>query len=264
MQATGTGHKACIIGQLRALDGVAQGAPELVPIGVDDDMDILGLKSPNRHSGNVPRPCRHRNFPGDEVVHRTVDEQGDLRVQERHIDTAALAGVLALVECGQHPMRGEDAASHIAYGGAHAHGLPAERTGIAHDAAQGLHHQVKGRAIFAWPCVAVARDGTRNNPRVDLLERLIVDAQALQDTGTKVIVDDVRPPHQLVEDLQASRALQVQGHALLTAVHAQEIAALSVHEMRRHVPAAIALAGDFDLQHFGPQITQNHAAVGTG
>src|SRR5436190_16817067 len=101
-------------------------------------------------------------------------------------------------------MRGKDAASHIAYGGAHAHGLPTERTGIAHDAAQGLHHQVKGRAVFAWPRVAVARDGTRNDPRINLLQRLIVNAQALQDTGAKVIVDDVRLPYQLVEDLQAS------------------------------------------------------------
>src|SRR5215470_10076672 len=98
--------------------------------------------------------------------------------------------MLALVEGGQHPVRGEDATGHIAYGSAHAHGLPTERTGIAHDAPQSLHHQVKGRAIFAWPRVAVARDGTRNDPRVDLLERLIVDAQALQDTGAKIIVDD--------------------------------------------------------------------------
>src|SRR5215475_5866732 len=99
--------------------------------------------------------------------------------------------MLALVEGGQHSMGGEDAASHIAYGGAHAYGLPTERTGIAHDAAQGLHDQVKGRAIFAWPGVTVARDGTRNDAWVDLLERLIVDAQAFQDTGAKVIVDDV-------------------------------------------------------------------------
>ena len=49
VQASGTGHKACLISQLRALDGVAQGAPELVPIGVDDDMDILGLKGSDRH-----------------------------------------------------------------------------------------------------------------------------------------------------------------------------------------------------------------------
>src|SRR5262249_38481703 len=155
---------------------------------------------------------------------------------------AALAGVLALVESGQHAMRGEDTAGHVAYRGTHAHGLPTERAGIAHNAAQGLNHQVKGRAIFAWARVAVARDGTRNNARIDLLERLIVDAQALQDTGAKVIVNDVRPSYQLVEDLQARRALQVERHALLAAVHAQEIAALPVHEMRRHFPAAIALA----------------------
>src|SRR5439155_23924180 len=121
-------------------------------------------------------------------------------------------------------MRGEDAASHIAYGGAHAHGLPTKRTGIAHDAAQGLHDQVKGRAIFAWPRVAVARDGTCNNPRIDLLERLIVDAQALQDTGAKIIVDDVRPPHKGVEDLQASWAPQVRRPAFFASVHAQQLA----------------------------------------
>src|SRR5215467_6709667 len=46
VQAFSTGDKACILGQLRALDGVAQGAPELVPINVDDDMDILSLKGP--------------------------------------------------------------------------------------------------------------------------------------------------------------------------------------------------------------------------
>src|SRR6185436_10839662 len=98
-------------------------------------------------------------------------------------------------------------------------GLPTERAGIAHDAAQGLHHQVKGRTIFARPRVAGARDGTRDNARIDLLERLVIDAQALQDTGAKVIVDDVRPTHQLVKDLQASRTLQVERYALLAAVH---------------------------------------------
>src|SRR4030095_16723900 len=101
-----------------------------------------------------------------------------------------------------------------------------ERTGIAQDAAQGLHDQVKGRAIFAWPRVAVARDGTRNNPRIDLLQRLIVDPQALQGTGSKVIVDHVPSPTHHVEDLQASRTLQVEGRTLLATVHAQEIAAL--------------------------------------
>src|SRR5262249_46479740 len=161
------------------------GAPELVPISVDNDMDVLGLKGSNRHRGDVPRPCRHRNFPGDEVVDGAINEQGDLRVQERHIDAAALPRLLALVECGQHPMRGADTTGHIADGGTHAHGLPTLRTGIAHDATQGLYHQVKGRAVFAWPRVAVARDGTRNNTRVDLLQRLIIDAQALQDPGAK-------------------------------------------------------------------------------
>src|SRR5262249_20261000 len=158
----------------------------------------------------------------------------------------------------------KDASSHVAHRRTHTHRFPAKRTGIAHDATHGLHHQVKRRTIFKWPGVAVARHGTGNNTWVHLLQRLIIDAQALQDTGAEVVVNNVRAPHQLVEDLEAGGALQIQRHALLAPVHAQEITALAVHEMRWHLPAPVALAGDFDLQYLGPQVTQNHTAVGPG
>src|SRR5262245_46362087 len=86
LETSATTHKTRVIGQFWTLDGHAQGAPKLVSIGVKYNMDILGLKSPNRHRRDMPRPCWHRDFPYHKIVDSAVDKQCDLGVEERHID----------------------------------------------------------------------------------------------------------------------------------------------------------------------------------
>src|SRR5204862_17370 len=73
-----------------------------------------------------------------------------------------------------------------------------------------------------------------------------------------VALADERPEYRL-----ARRSLEVQGDALLVAVHGHEVRRLAARE-GRPAPRVVALPRLFDLDDLGAHVAQNHRAEGSG
>src|SRR5262249_45967014 len=82
---------------------------------------------------------------------------------------------------------------------------------------------------------------------VDLRQALVVDAKAVLDVGTEVLDDDIGLRHNALEDLDAARVLEVEGHRPLVAMQVEEVEAdrgggavdelarLHLHDLGSHV-----------------------------
>jgi hypothetical protein len=96
---------------------------------------------------------------------------------------------------------------------------------------------------------------------------LVVDLELAGDPGAEVLDHDVGVAHEIVEHLEAGFALQVQRHALLVAVERDEVGPLAVEGIARirGQEFARALAAQrLDLDRLGPEVGEDHGAVGAG
>src|SRR5690606_13780595 len=97
--------------------------------------------------------------------------------------------------------------------------------GDRHQAALCLHDEIVARPGGFRTGLSVARDRTIDQPRIAAAQRLPAYAQPSGDAGAKVLDDDICPARQRATDLDALELLEVQCHALLAAIGAQEIGA---------------------------------------
>ena len=94
--------------------------------------------------------------------------------------------------------------------------------------------------------VAVHRDV--HELRTDRLQFLVADTEALRHTGPVVVDKDIRASRQLVNDLLARCGFEVEGDALLAAVHAGGAERPDPH------PAEGIAAHGLDLDHARTEI----------
>lgn len=94
-----------------------------------------------------------------------------------------------------------------------------------------------------------------NEPRVNLAQLLVPEAEALDGAGGEVLDEDIGLGEQGVKDLLALRVLEVEGEALLVAIEPDEVAR---HSVDRRIVAAREIAGarPFDLDHPGPEVRE--------
>ena len=187
-------------------------------------------------------PRGHQPARGLEVEHR------EHRLQQRRVHPLALARALALDQRDQDALRQEDARAEVGDRDADPHRPLARKAGDRHEAAHALGDLVDARAVAVRPGLAEAGDAAVDDARVDRRKRLVVDAQALFDARAIVLDDDVGVWRELLEDRDALRISEVEGHASLVAVQVLEVEAVAI---AAHAVAGAA-AGHLDLDGVRP------------
>ena len=127
----------------------------------------------------------------------------------------------------------------------------------------GLDDRVVGALPAVGPGAAEPRDRRQDDARVDLPQRLVADAVALERAGAEVLHHHVGAPHDLEEQLAVGVRLDVERDALLAAVDGGEEHALSGEQRR---PAARHVAGRraLDLHHARAELGEQQGAERTG
>src|SRR5256885_4838026 len=121
-----------------------------------------------------------------------------------------------------------------------------------HEAAHALRDLVEARPVAVRPVLPEAGYAREDDARVDLRERLVIDAQAELHIGTIVLDDDVGGLRELHEDCHTLLRLQVEGDRALVAVQVLEIRAVARAAHR----IALDARRRFDLDHVGSEIRE--------
>jgi len=114
---------------------------------------------------------------------------------------------------------------------------------IDNEAAHALRDLVVAGTIAVRARLAEAGDAAVHEPRVDLAERLVVDAEAMLDVRAVVLDEDVGLRGQALEDLDASGFLRSSVIERLLRWHVLEI---------EPVAGEVVLALVLHLDHFRP------------
>ena len=103
----------------------------------------------------------------------------------------------------------------------------------AHQAAHGLHEQVVTRQFGARVRRPEAGDRAIHRTGVGRTHGFEVEPELLQDSGSKILQDDVGGHGEFARVRETGLCRQVTDHRSLVAVHAPEICRLSVGTQRR-------------------------------
>ena len=136
--------------------------------------------------------------------------------------------------------------------------------GLARDTHQAAH--ALDDLIKAWPpsvraVLPKARNAGQNDARVDLGQRLVVDAQFVFNVGSPVLYHHIRLGHQAHQYFHGARFFEVEGHRPLVAVDVLKIAAFSIGS--KHGLIGIDPRGWFDTNDIRTKVGQDAHAIGT-
>jgi len=73
--------------------------------------------------------------------------------------------------------------------------------------------------VAIGPVLTVAANRAVDNPGVDFANRLIIDAQSVNDPGAESLQNDIGLPRQAKKNLLSFRGLKIQRHVLLVAIN---------------------------------------------
>ena len=116
--------------------------------------------------------------------------------------------------------------------------------------------QIMPRPVVRRPGLTIAADRTVDKAGIERRKRLIVDAQPRGHARAITLDHDVRPFGQPQESRAVCVVLEVQGDALLAAVHGGK-------EAGEHGARGVA-RGTFDLDDLGPHLGQLLRGIGSG
>src|SRR5258706_7379998 len=165
----------------------------------DVHVAVFRLVRGGRHAGRmvVARlPGRHARH---QVARRLEVEQRDLRHQQIRLHPLSSSGFLALEQRRHDPERGDKARRDVRDRGARAHRSLAGQPRDRHEPAHTLRDLIEARPVAVRSILAEARNAREDDARVDLRERLVVDAQPEFHVGAVVLDDDIGGFHELYE-----------------------------------------------------------------
>src|ERR687888_327640 len=198
-----------------------------------------------------------RELPGERDA-AVVDD----RVLHRDLDALALPGLGALVERGQDADRGVQARARVSDRGPRLEWDPVALAGQADRPAGRLRDGVERQEVAVRPVLREPLDLDVDELRVDLLDLVVAEAEALDHAGRKVLDEDVPLLDQAPQHLLALGLAEVQRHGPLVRVQQQEVPGVEARHVRGRVPPLLALARAFDLDHVRPQPGQALGARG--
>ena len=252
--------ESVVIHQVLSPDGPAKllpgrlGCCSQVQVAVPGPQRLVWRRNP------VRRTQRPGNLPLGEVDRRLPDGVRHPRLHQRSVHHLPLSG-LQRVNVGRHdPVGPEQSCREVGNGhtdlGRRRVGMP----GNAHQPADSLRHQVEPAPVPGRSRAAEARNGAVNEGRLDLLQLVVRQAQALHDAGPEIFDDHVGAFKQPLEDLSSPIALEVQCQASLVAVYGKKPRRPVLDERWPHPPVVVAAIGLLHLDHVRTHVGQHHGA----
>ncbi len=124
-------------------------------------------------------------------------------------------------------MRGEQSGAEIGDRNADADRPLPRQAGDRHQPAHALRDLIEARPIGIRPVLAEAGNAGIDDARIDLGERLVVDAEPLLHVGPEILDHDVGLLDHALEGGEAFGRLQIERHAALVAMQVLKVAALA-------------------------------------
>ena len=223
----GIGFKTRVVGQFLLAHMLAETAELAVVADGDNHMTVQGLERLIRRHVGVPGAGAHRRRSAGEIILRLVGQPAHLRVQKRHIDMLAVAGLFPVVEGGQ------DADGRIHAGGQIRHreanplrpgaGIAIGDAGDAHQPGHALDQIIVAGLRCARPGLAEPGDRTIDNARIDRSQIIVAEPLIGEIANLEVFDKHVRGCGQITDDLAALIGGDIQGQRLLAPVGRQVI-----------------------------------------
>ena len=108
------------------------------------------------------------------------------------------------------------------------------------------------------------RDRGDDQPRIQRVQSLVAETEALEIAGPMILDEDVGVGDQALEDLGAARRRRIEGQAFLAGVEVEKEAALlgmrHVARIRRMAARLVAAPGRLDLDDLGAHVGEHLAA----
>ena len=123
---------------------------------------------------------------------------------------------------------------------------------------------VKGEVFLERAAFPKALDLAVDDLRVDCLDGLIIEAEALDRAGGKILHADIGLGQQIADDFLPAFGFQVQGDGFLVGVEQLEIPRIIVRLALAQAAAGVAEAGVFHLHDLRAQPCQGFRAGRTG
>src|SRR5689334_7266955 len=148
------------------------------------------------------------------------------------------------------PRRRIEAGDQIADRWAGTQRRPVGFAGYAHETAHRLSDEIERGTVAVRPAFAKPRDVATDETGLEDLEPRVVEPQAGENSGSKILDYHITAGDQLCQHLATFFALQVERHGAFVAVERREIPAEPVAD-HALPPYRVARARRFDLDHFG-------------
>ena len=258
---------ARVVGQLGPAEDGDERLPHLGGRAVDEHVIVRAAGAAAIDVGRRGRrravALARRRLAGGVALAQVDAEQVHHRFLLGDLDLLAHARRVALDD------RGEDADGRVQAGagvGETADGLRRRAVGRArhaHRARHRLRDPLEGLVLGVGPGAAEALHGGGDEARVELLQRLVAEAEALHRAGAHVLDDDVRRLDEGLEHRAPARRLQIERHALLVGVQQQEEPRVLAALVGERGAAGLA-SGRFDLDDVGAQPRQHLGAGRAG
>ena len=138
-----------------------------------------------------------------------------------------LLGFLAFEQRDQDAERREQPGAEIGDRNADAHRPLPRQAGDRHQPAHALRDLIEARPVGIGAVLAEAGNAGIDDARIDLGERLVVDAEPLLHVGAEILHHDVGLLDHALERGEPFGRLQIERHAALVAVQVLKVAALA-------------------------------------
>ena len=248
---------------------VAQNAAQLdelrVVAGGDDDGAVGDWKFLIRHQVGMGIADALRDFAGDQIIERLERQRADGGIDQRSIDVAALAGLLAPRQRRQNADRRIDAGEDVGSRHADPHRRAVGVAGHAHDAADALRHEIVAGARRRRPGLAEAGHRAIDQSRIVSRQARVIEAELLQAADLEILDQHVGARHQFLDDALALGRGEIGLDRALAAIGAMKIGGAEMTAVGRldegRTPGArvVAGAGALDLDDVGAEIGEQLA-----
>src|SRR5208282_3695598 len=108
-------------------------------------------------------------------------------------------------QCGQDPLARINSAAEIGERNTDADRRTSGLASDGHVAADRLDNDVERRVVLVFAGDTEAGDGALDDAGIDAAQRRVIDLEALEDAGAKVVDHDIGYLHQIVEQLAPRR-----------------------------------------------------------
>ena len=198
------------------------------------------------------------------MVAKADADQVHHRVLHRDLDLLADPGGVTLHERGEDPDHAVHPGAGVTDGRPDVRRWPVGEAGHAHRPAHRLGDRLVALVVAVRAVRAEALDARVDHTRVDLADRGVAEAEALQHAGPEVLEQDVGRDEERAEDLLPARSLQVESQAPLVAVEGDEEQAVGVLAVLQDVTCDVALLRLLHLDHVSAKPGQHLSARGPG